>query len=648
MMPIKPNPRPLGVRYVDVRIAIPEDSPYAVGNELTGVLRPAPSTGSMLANRQSSPYTFIPIGAATTGDQGGLSKTFASPAPSPSPVNYRKASPSPGIVGPTPNATAKVTSKNHQQSFSPSLSPLASRKDAPSPAMTATTVDTYETYASLVARGTPTPPLIRANIDPRGSQVVSPLATPSLRPRTGGPPPLYKKSPSPKKKSPFARSDDDAVRKKKVKTEICINVLNGTPCPFKDSPGGCCFAHSEEELQMTKLVDLGEAGLVDVETYRIKPCLEFVSSGCCPFGKRCAGIHDPRICGDYEAWLPHTLSQGNAIETDINVESLYQKRLNELHYGTPFGIEFSIESGTALDLYKLVCNMSDETQSLNGTLSTIHKISIALQMQGDSKWHYKFRPQHIIYDELCMVLQTRAFSLISSGDAQEIPVNKYNPRNHSHVLAREIAFGPDSEPSVRQVALWFNIAEEDIFLCTPQQAKRYRWKRGLNKKTKSTCNERASLFDFQESFVMIRPHGRDAFELTTRILKHRLEVLKAAQLSVDLQARNEGLRRLEYEHQMLQEKIQAMIFHWKKWAWPITDGRGEIDESTPVPPVEGPYSLEGETLDANGDKPATTKKIWESFITDPNVGPNVCLCYVATDQRLSMYLKYHSNNLCFH
>jgi hypothetical protein len=69
----------------------------------------------------------------------------------------------------------------------------------------------------------------------------------------------------------------DPQRQAKVKTELCIHYLNGTPCPFGDK---CNYAHGEEELKYTTLWELQQAGLInDVHTYRTHPCLSWVSTG---------------------------------------------------------------------------------------------------------------------------------------------------------------------------------------------------------------------------------------------------------------------------------------------------------------------------------------------------------------------------------
>ena len=72
------------------------------------------------------------------------------------------------------------------------------------------------------------------------------------------------------------KEEDDKSRKQRVKTELCMHYSSGKPCPFREN---CTYAHGEEELQMTKLVDLHRAGLVDMDTYRTNPCLTWVTTG---------------------------------------------------------------------------------------------------------------------------------------------------------------------------------------------------------------------------------------------------------------------------------------------------------------------------------------------------------------------------------
>lgn len=88
------------------------------------------------------------------------------------------------------------------------------------------------------------------------------------------------------------------------------------------------------------------------------------------------------------------------------------------------------------DLYKLVCNTSTTNKRRRNTLSEVHKLSIALQMRGESGWMYKYRPQHLIYDTLCMVLSTRVFRLEKTGKAVPIPLSNYMQNNSTHVLVR--------------------------------------------------------------------------------------------------------------------------------------------------------------------------------------------------------------------
>ena len=83
-------------------------------------------------------------------------------------------------------------------------------------------------------------------------------------------------SSTPKKSQLFSTREEDPTRKSRVKTELCMHYIKRTPCPFGSH---CTYAHGEDELQLTKLMDLHRAGLADCETYRTKPCLTWVSTG---------------------------------------------------------------------------------------------------------------------------------------------------------------------------------------------------------------------------------------------------------------------------------------------------------------------------------------------------------------------------------
>jgi hypothetical protein len=157
--------------------------------------------------------------------------------------------------------------------FSPPLSPFNYGQDSPSPSMMSTiTTETFTLGKGLDRMSPAFFPSVYRPPTPQDSSTVS-------RPRT----PTGRKSPFVKttngSNSPSTSTsifDDDSVRKSRLKTEMCMHYSNNRPCPFG---ANCTYAHGEEELQMTKLLDLHDAGLIDVDTYRTKPCLTWVATG---------------------------------------------------------------------------------------------------------------------------------------------------------------------------------------------------------------------------------------------------------------------------------------------------------------------------------------------------------------------------------
>ena len=120
----------------------------------------------------------------------------------------------------------------------------------------------------------------------------------------------------------------DPFRRAKVKTELCLHFSRGKACPFGEK---CNYAHGEDELKYTTLMDMERAGLADAASFRCLPCFTWVATGACPFGQRCVHIHDTRLTGPKSSWLPHTdVALGN-LATTVNVDALYHTR----HYMTP-------------------------------------------------------------------------------------------------------------------------------------------------------------------------------------------------------------------------------------------------------------------------------------------------------------------------
>jgi len=189
MTPIKPVPRTRGVRYIDVRLAIPDDDGlYPTTGKVVGYLRSSLNSVSDIPESSALPpstYTFVPL---LPNDEG------------PSNANI----------------------------LSPPVSPYDYRKAITSPALTATTVDSSESSLSVI--------LDSRNASPALSCIVTPLSTPPIQENKICPPVSLsasvvvphqqgrhtpsaspRQSPDPTKKSPFTR--DDAGRLSRIKTE---------------------------------------------------------------------------------------------------------------------------------------------------------------------------------------------------------------------------------------------------------------------------------------------------------------------------------------------------------------------------------------------------------------------------------------------
>jgi hypothetical protein len=313
--------------------------------------------------------------------------------------------------------------------------------------------------------------------------------------------------------------------------------------------------------------------------------------------------------------------------TDVNVDALHQKRLSTILNDNPFGGHHSLDLDEFSDLYELICNTSSSIKRRRSSgISEAHKIAIALKMRERHTWTYKYRPQHVIYGEPCMVIEKRAFQLDKSGRVHAIPISQFNAKNKQHAMVREIAFGPDSDTTVRGVSLWFNIPDWEVSACTPYQARRFRWKKKPKADDDQRRQHKPSPLDARDCFTMIRPSDQDAFDLATNILTHRYDTLQAERYLSNLSERAAALDALAAEADALKEVYRSQRLSWIQWAWPSNEGRRVIDRHTPAPPVDGTYEV---TLDHEApmaaladpsDKPQPVKghfsqPIWEAFVS---------------------------------
>jgi hypothetical protein len=254
-------------------------------------------------------------------------------------------------------------------------------------------------------------------------------------------------------------------------------------------------------------------------------------------------------------------------------------------------------------------------------------------MRGPPGWKYKYRPQHIIYDELCMVIQKRAFRL-TEEEAIEIPLSmcrRSAVTPFTYVIVREIAFGPDSDPTVRGVALWFGISDDDVTVCTPQQAKRFRWKRPLRSRSNTpspTGNMKSNKtspmsFDTKDCFFMTRPYDTDAYNLVSGMLYHRLGVLRTKRIPQQMMTdRSVALETLTKHDAQLRNLFEHLVQYWTTWAWPVNEGRDHVDANTPAPPIDSKYWHHGAPDTGSDDdlsslgtsSDSIVKRIWESFV----------------------------------
>ena len=230
------------------------------------------------------------------------------------------------------------------------------------------------------------------------------------------------------------------------------------------------YAHGKHELKFnySSLSLMERSGhITNAKTYLSRPCMTWISTGACPYGRRCAAIHDPSISGPLEnpSWLPAASAKTNA---QIIVDRFAAHRDSTVHQENPLiaqGIWENCRPSLCeskstsqhggrdesemswLDTYALICNIGVPTfgsppnnvlsnknatrgsQSSSNKLSELQKLCIVSQMRGKvstfsgsstvglQQLHllhrdFIYAPTHSLHSELCMILQTRYFLIL--------------------------------------------------------------------------------------------------------------------------------------------------------------------------------------------------------------------------------------------
>ncbi len=358
-------------------------------------------------------------------------------------------------------------------------------------------------------------------------------------------------------------------------------------------------------------------------------------------------------------WLPNCALKSTHLETNVHVEWFAKDIFALSHYGHPFGKDRNpsmpiLESFT--NFYNLITNrdkvhqpstcppVSKLDNCTHELLPSLHpkkvisesqRLQIALSMRHDYsiiKTVYRYQPTHKILNEICMLIQTKAFIVGNkSSNVAPLPLSDFCPNNPNHVIVREIAFGPLSSPSDRPLALWFNIPNDHVEECTPKEMLRLkRTERKLMDKkkiaaqkkvvvggslfsgratyaditgphSKSYCDVPISFEDtnpnIEKKFDIYAPTDKISYELSSDILKHRVNIL-----TKDC-GDNEDLKHLK-------KRFYAMKYHFSNLSWPINEGREIVDRTTPVPRVDTQYTVPETTAGVKGYE---AKMCWKSF-----------------------------------
>ncbi len=434
------------------------------------------------------------------------------------------------------------------------------------------------------------------------------------------------------------------------------------------------YAHGKEELKFrnTTLRQMESAGrIVNANTYLARPCMNWVMTGACPFGRRCAAIHDPLISGplDCPAWLPIATAKTNA---RVIIDRLAAHRDSSVHQENPLISQTIWENcrpspthqrGTAentvqgvgsptdleqvwKDTYQLVCNsgvsISGEEKNIKNVpsqnLTDLQKLCIVRLMhveqnplQENHRQDYVFAPTHSLHSELCMILQTRYFfmpdaaytdadDVLCNDVVKEISMDEFMVFIGKKIIAHEVAFAPKGD-YFANVSIWFNASPISLEPSMIKRSRRVKQKKKVqirNEHTHPNANgaliSRTSFADFPygipgiEPFVPMSP-AYDCPESHELIMSIFEHRIDSIIVKNCSSVNEEQSKRLDARMRQLREKFLFVNKFHETWMWPKREGMGNVTASTKAPPGNiMPY------IPLKSSKASPCVLVWNSFV----------------------------------
>mmetsp|Transcript_22928 Transcript_22928/g.32865 ORF Transcript_22928/g.32865 Transcript_22928/m.32865 type:complete len:389 (-) Transcript_22928:479-1645(-) len=223
------------------------------------------------------------------------------------------------------------------------------------------------------------------------------------------------------------------------------------------------------------------------------------------------------------------------------IDALYHCRTSFLRHGNPLG--FECESFE--DTLAKVCQSSQQQPSL-GPLSQRIRLEIALLMRGsDDMSHFTFWPTHKLFKtDGCMIIQKKVFRIqagtakvtaLSTDDAYDkaFREKRQNHNNDRIIIVHELIFGPAFMHAVTQPALYFDLHQDDLIAFPQEDQKKFvnSLQKSSEKNPLRPSDPEAIAKKWRQlsrpPFHIVRPIDKDAFQLVTTLMNHRLSQLRS-------------------------------------------------------------------------------------------------------------------------